>query len=187
MAEAGFWIFAIGIESVSNKTLKDMRKSLEFKKSLKAIKILHENNIIIIGNLIIGYNLDATEEEIKSEIEFIKKFNIDVVDFKILTPFPGTEIRKELEKKNLIISNDWTKYTFITPVIKTHRLSPKKLHELYCYSFKEIKYLYNWRGIASRLIKTRGLFFLLNPIRIISWINSYIKIKSTINSFSEKQ
>jgi len=184
MAEAGFWVFAVGIESFSNKTLKDMRKNLEFKKSLRAIKILHDNNIIIIGNLLLGYDLNATEEEIKNQMKFIKKLNIDVVDYKILTPFPGTEIRKELAKENLILSNDWTKYTFITPVIKTHKLSPKKLHQLYCYSFKEIKYLNNWKGIASRIIKTRGLLFLLNPIRIISWIKSFISIKSILKTIS---
>ena len=185
MAGAGFWIICVGIESLHEETLKDMKKALTFNKTLKALKILHENNIIIIGNLIIGYNLNATEEDIIKDIKFAKKLNIDIVDFKILTPFPGTEIRKELEVKNLILSNDWSKYIFITPVIKTYKLSPKKLHALLNYSYREHKDLYNWKGTVSRIIKTRGLFFLLNPIRIIFWIKTLYTIKTIKNTFFE--
>ena len=183
MADAGFWILCVGIESTSAEILKEMKKSLTFNKTLRALKIMHENNIFIIGNLIIGYNLDATEEEIKKEIDFIKKLKIDLVDYKILTPYPGTEIRKELEEKNLILSNDWSKYIFITPVIKTHTLSPKKLHELLRYSYREIFDTYNWKATLSRIRKTRGLRFLLNPKRIIFWAKNFFIIRTIKNIF----
>ena len=183
MAEAGFWILCVGIESVSEETLKDMSKVLTFNITLKALKILHDNNIIIIGNIIIGYNLNETEEDIKKIIIFAKKLNIDILDFKILTPLPGTKVRKELEEKKLILSNDWSKYLFITPVIKTYKLSPKKLYSLLNYSYRENKDFLNWKGTASRIIKTRGLLFLLNPIRIIFWIKTFLIIKIIKNSF----
>ncbi|MEE9377437.1 MAG: radical SAM protein [Candidatus Lokiarchaeia archaeon] len=178
MADAGFWILCVGIESTSAEILKEMKKSLTFNKTLRALKIMHENNIFIIGNLIIGYNLNATEEEIKKEMDFIKKLKIDLVDYKILTPYPGTEIRKELEEKNLILSNDWSKYIFITPVIRTHTLTPKKLHELLRYSYREIFDLYNWKETLSRIRKSRGLRFLLNPKRIIFWAKNFFVIRT---------
>jgi len=183
MAEAGFWILCVGIESTSEEILKDMKKSLTFNKTSKALKIMHDNNIFIIGNLIIGYNLNATVEDTKKEMDFIKKLKIDLVDYKILTPYPGTEIRRELEEKKLILSNDWSKYIFITPVIKTYKLSPRDLNELLRYSYREIFDFYNWRPTIAKLLKTRGLLFFLNLKRIIFWAKTFFTIKTIKNKF----
>ena len=183
MAEAGFWIVLIGIESVNAETLKDMRKGLTFNKVLKALKILHDNNIIVLGSMIIGYDLNATEDDIKKEIRFMKKVDVDLLVSSVLTPFPGTEILKELEEKDLVVTKDWSKYTLLNPVIKTHQLGSKKLLELLYYSFKEHTYLNNWKTFVPRIIKSRGIFFILNPMRFLYSFNSYLKIKSLIRKY----
>jgi len=183
MAEAGFWIVFVGIESVREEILKNMRKGFIFNKVLKALQILHNNNIIIIGNVIIGFDLNATEEDIRKNIKFLKKVEVDVITFTLLTPFPGTQIQKELEKNNLIVSKDWSKYTLIDPVIKTYQLSPKKLQELLFYCFKEHNYLRNWNGLALRIFRTRKISIILNPIRIFSLFNSFIKVRILIKKF----
>ncbi len=183
MAEAGFWIVLIGIESVREETLKDMRKGLTFNKVLKALKILHDNNIIVLGSMIIGYDLNASEDDIIKEIRFMKKVDVDILVSSILTPFPGTEILKELEEKDLIVTRDWSKYTLLNPVIKTHELESRKLFELLYYSFKEHTYLKNWKIFFPRIIKSRGIFFILNPIRFLYSVNSYLKIKHLIRKY----
>jgi len=183
MAKAGFFVVFIGIESVNEETLKDIRKGFTFNKVLKALKILHENNVIVLGNMIIGIDLNATEENIIKEIKFMKKVDMDALGFTILIPFPGTNILKELEEKNLVVTKDWTKYTFLNPVIKTYKLSPKKLQELLFYSFKEHNYLNNGIRVISRIIKTRGLLFILNPIRIFLVFYYIIKMKIILRKF----
>ena len=177
MEEAGFWVVFIGIESVNEESLKDMRKGFSFNKVLSALKILHQNNIIVIGNLIIGVDLDSTEEDVKKEIQFMKTLDVDIVSYVLLTPFPGSETLKELDQKGLVISKDWSKYTVFDPVIKTHKLSSNQLHKLLYYSFRTLKYVNKPKNLAKRLIKTRGYLFILNPKRIISFIGSYLKIR----------
>jgi len=183
MAEAGFWAVLIGIESVNEETLKDMRKGFTFKTVLKALKILHDKNIIVLGSMIIGINFNATEEEIRKEITFMKKVDIDKLTANILTPFPGTMMLKELEENNLIVSKDWSKYTLLNPVIKTYQLNPIKLQELLFYSFKEYNYLDNRIRLISRIIKTRGIIFILNPIRFFLLVSSVIKMKILLKKF----
>jgi len=171
------WSVFIGIESINEETLKEVRKGFNFSKVLKALEILHKNNIIVIGNLIIGLDLNATEMDIKKEIQFMKHVDVDIISYCLLTPFPGSETLKDLEAKNLIITKDWSKYTVFDPVMKTFQLSPKILLDLLYYSFRELKILNNWRGIASRIVKTRGLIFVLNPIQLISLIKSFLKVR----------
>jgi len=183
MAEAGFWVVFIGIESVNEETLKMIKKGFNFSKVLKALEILHENDIIVIGNLIIGLDLNATEMDIRKEIQFMKNVDVDIVSYCLLTPFPGSETLKDLEAKNLVITKDWSKYTVFDPVIKTYQLSPRNLCDLLHYSFRILKYFNNWRGLASRIIKTRGLSFVLNPIRILSLINSFLKVRNLFKEF----
>ena len=177
MAEAGFWMILMGIESIKEEIQKDIRKGLTFNKVLKALEILHKYNIIVSGNMIIGVDLNKTEEDIIKEIKFMHKVDIDLVPFSLLTPFPGSVILRELEEKNLIITKDWSKYTILNPVIKTYKLSPEKLHELLFYSFRELKYVNQSRGMMSRIIKTRGIIFILNPIRFLSLVKSFLKMR----------
>lgn len=183
MAEAGFWVVFIGIESVNEESLKDMRKGFSFNIVLSALKILHQYNIIVIGNLIIGIDLDSTEEDVKKEIQFMKTIDIDIVSYVILTPFPGSDTLKELDAEGLVISKDWSKYTVFDPVIKTHQLSPKQMHELLYYSFRELKYVNKPKGLASRVIKTRGFSFILNPKRMLSLLNSFLKVRGIFKEF----
>ncbi|MFX1338691.1 MAG: B12-binding domain-containing radical SAM protein [Promethearchaeota archaeon] len=187
MAEAGFWGVEIGIESVNEQTLREMKKGLTFNKILKALKILNDNNIIIQGSIIIGSDLNATKKEIIDEIKLIQKIDVDILASNILTPIPGTELTKELEEKKLIITKDWSKYTFTNPVIRTYRLTPKELQELLYYSFRQIRTLYKLRGISLKILRTRGLLFMLNPIRMTSWLNAHISINIIKKSFIKNQ
>lgn len=177
MAAAGFWMICTGIESIREKTQKNLRKGLAFNKVLKALEILHKHNIIVAGNMIIGGDLNSTEKEIREDIKFLHKVDIEFLPFSLMTPFPGSLILKELEEKNLVITKDWSKYTILTPVIKTYKLSPEKLHKLLIYSYKELKYLNHPGRMIRRVIKTRGIMFALNPIRFLSLVISYLKMK----------
>lgn len=178
MGNAGFWVVFIGIESVRENSLKAMRKKISFNKTLKAIEILHKNGIITIGNLIIGFDLNATEEDIKNEIQFMKKVDIDLVTYALLTPFPGADIFQELDQNGLIVSKDWSRYTILDPVIKTYQLSSLKLQELLLYSFHELGYLRSYLATARRIVRRRGITFFLNPIRLILLIKSYLHMRS---------
>ena len=105
------------------------------------------------------------------------KVDIEFLPFSLLTPFPGSITLKELEEKNLVITKDWSKYTILTPVIKTCKLSPEKLRNLLIYSYKELKHLNHPGRMIHRVIKTRGILFVLNPIHFLSLVISHLKMK----------
>lgn len=183
MAKAGFVAVFVGIESINEKNLKNMKKGFTFNTVLKSLDILHEDHMLVLGNMIIGSDLNVTEEDIRKEIDFMQKVDIDLLGYSLLIPFPGTTILKELEEKKLVITKNWSKYTYLNPVIKTYQLDPKQLHGLLCYSFKQNKYLNNWIRTAKRIYKTRGLFFILNPKRVVLLFYSIIKMKILVKKF----
>ena len=178
MADAGFWAVFIGIEGVSEKKLKSVRKGFSFNEVLEAVQLLHKNKMIVIGNLIIGIDLNETEEELKKEIQYMKTIDIDVISYVLLTPFPGSDTLKEFEEQGLVITKDWSKYTVFEPVIRTHALSPKQLLNILYYSFRELKYVHKLGTFGKRVYKVRGLSFFLNPSRILSMLKSYVQMRA---------
>ena len=176
MAAAGFWVVSFGIETTQEDLLLELKKGFTFKTILKALEILHQANIIASGNLIIGLDLFQTKGNMKKSINFIKNLDIDIIAFSVLTPFPGTPMYQELKEEKLIVTQDWSKYTIYNPVIKTYTMGPNDLREILIHSIKKIGYIRNYKKIIPRLIRTRGLLFLLNPIRIMALIKSYLKI-----------
>lgn len=184
MAKAGFWVAFIGIESIDEKSLKEMRKQITFDKVLKALDILHQNNIIAIGNLIIGVNLNDSKADIINQIQIMKKTDVDIVSFVILTPFPGSDTLEEMDAEGLVVSKNWSRYTVMEPVIRTYTLSPGDLYDLLYFSFRELKYVNNVRKLLKRIRRTRGLRFLIKPFRILSTINSYLKMKALFQKVS---
>jgi anaerobic magnesium-protoporphyrin IX monomethyl ester cyclase len=183
MSEAGFWSVLIGIESVNDETLKNMQKRLTFNEVLKAIRILHLYNISVYGSVIIGFDFNASEENIINEIDYMKKIDVDILVLNLLTPYPGTPIYRELDEKGLIVTKDWTDYTPFKSVYRTPKLSSKKLQELLQYAFKKHPYHRNAFGFVSRIIKARGFTFVFNPKRIISTLLAVIKANLTLKKF----
>ena len=183
MREAGFWSVLIGVESVNNETLKDMNKKISLRDTLKAIKILHRHNIIVYGSMIIGFDLEATEEDIIKEIDFMENVNVDILVLNVLTPYPGTPIFKDLDDQNLIVTKDWEKYVPFKPVIRTPQVSSQKLNELMHYAFKKHAYHKRFLGFLARTVATRGIDFVLNPYRIISTIVALVKANISINKY----
>jgi radical SAM superfamily enzyme YgiQ (UPF0313 family) len=99
----------------------------------------------------VGYDFDC-ESTFDELIEFIQENNLLMPLINLLTPFPGTELFKRLEKEGRILHKDWSKYDTKHVVFSPPGLSHKKLTDGYdsivksVYSFDAIwkKLNYYW-------------------------------------------
>jgi hypothetical protein len=48
---------------------------------------------------------------------------LDYAEFSILTPYPGTLIYEHAKKNNLLLTEDWSKYTGLEPVMQIKSVS----------------------------------------------------------------
>lgn len=98
------------------------------------IRRLKDNGIGVEGTIILGTD-DQSEDDIKRLVDFLLEVELDVAEFTILTPFPKSPIRAQLEKENRILSNNWIDYTADKVVFQPKQMSPEKLQELYHYAW----------------------------------------------------
>ena len=109
--EAGCQKWFIGIESVSQKTIDQLgKKSNKVERYEPSIKKIHDYGMLVIGGFIFGFDGD-TPDVFDATVEWVNKLKIDIPEFTILTPYPGTPLFERLKKENRILTYDWSRYT----------------------------------------------------------------------------
>ena len=93
-----------------------------------------KRGIGVEGTVILGMD-DHDESTIKRLVDFLLEVKLDLAEFTVMTPFPHTPIRAELEKHGRILTNDWRRYTCGETVFQPARMSVEKLDELYDYAW----------------------------------------------------
>lgn len=100
----------------------------------RRIKRLKERGIGVEGTVILG--LDHHDEDyIKRLVDFLLEVGLDLAEFTVLTPFPHTPVRAELEEEKRILHNDWIKYTGAEVVFKPAKMSVASLQKMYDYTW----------------------------------------------------
>ena len=98
------------------------------------IKKYKDRGIGVEGTIILGTD-DQSEDDIKRLVDFLLDIDLDLAEFTVMTPFPHSPIRAQLEKEGRILHNDWSRYGAGEVVFKPAKMSPDKLQELYDYAW----------------------------------------------------
>ena len=135
MCDNGILNYEMGIESPKTEDLKNMQKGITMEMQEKAVKILRDNGAWVGGTFVIGLP-GQTEEDIKRYPLYAKEIGLTGAAFGVVTPFPGTELYRNLEQDGLIVEHDWTKYDEMHSVFQLTNVSRERLEELatYCHA-----------------------------------------------------
>jgi radical SAM superfamily enzyme YgiQ (UPF0313 family) len=171
--EAGCVTWLIGFESICQHTLRAIGKTTNTVEDyVKAIRNIHQNHMVVIGDFMFGFETDAPDVFEKT-LKTIKELQIDVADFSILTPFPGTPLFKKLDDEKRILTKEWKYYNMGHVVFKPKQMTPEELlrgvqkmyTEFYAFSFSLKRILHNLsRGIYP--------FFIVFARHVITMMNS---------------
>ena len=104
MKRAGCTVINLGIETGSERLMKMVKKDETLQDHIKAVKLLKQAKINISGSFILGLPTETREETIKT-IRFARKLDLDVAQFSLAVPFPGTELLNMAKKEGKEI--DW--------------------------------------------------------------------------------
>ncbi|MGO9486188.1 MAG: B12-binding domain-containing radical SAM protein [Rhodomicrobium sp.] len=122
----------IGLENINPDSLigakKRQNKITDYRAMLQAWKRL---GIVTTAGYIIGFPND-TIETVKRDIEIIKReLPVDILEFFMLTPLPGSEDHQTLHKNGAWMDPDMNKYDTNHPVVHHPKMAAEEWHEAY--------------------------------------------------------
>jgi radical SAM superfamily enzyme YgiQ (UPF0313 family) len=148
-ADAGCRGLFVGLESISQTQLAKMAKDHNIvERYHELIDRLHDHGIAVVGSFMFG--LDGDDKDVFSRtVEFAEEAGIDVAQFSILTPFPGTQLYRQLQDEGRIVEDDWSKFngSWATFDPRGEGLSREFLDDGLKWIHKRF---YSWRSIFKR-------------------------------------
>ncbi|MCU0614230.1 MAG: B12-binding domain-containing radical SAM protein [Desulfobacterales bacterium] len=124
--KAGLATAVIGFEEISDLRLKAYNKNSAVETNIKAMEILKELEIKVIGDFIVSP--DYTHEDFEALEFFVKNNPIDLPLPAILTPIPGTPLYRQMKERLTVHNLDY--YTFTNAVMPT-RMNEREFYENY--------------------------------------------------------
>jgi len=132
MKAAGLYSISVGVESGSERVLKEMKKNLNKDTIREKIKLIRKCGLDVSGFFIIGYPTE-TKADIEETINFALSLDLKRAGFSLFKPFPGTDITRNLvahgELKE-IADGDWEKFVLADAIFAPPGLSLSEMKKL---------------------------------------------------------
>lgn len=168
MESAGCYDIAFGIESGIQSILDRVRKGTRLDKIEETIKVVKKNTKIKVSGLFILGLPGGTYKDSLQTIAFAKKLPLDMAQFSILSPYPGSPIFHMLREKGEIdtgLREDgtldpsvWLRYSayisftnhnpiWVTPELTADMLKKLQKKALRSFYFRPKQFLFQLRRI----------------------------------------
>jgi radical SAM superfamily enzyme YgiQ (UPF0313 family) len=187
MKKAGCNVIKLGIETGSERILKETKKGVTFEQMKQAAVLLNKYGIFWSGYFMIGLPTE-TEDDIRKTFEFMKQLNPYYAGLGVYNPFPQTELFEQAAKLGLLHSdidlNHFFKtnpkdYFFVNPSKRQIYIRKEEFDGLVKLLSKgfhkhntKLKNIIR-RGWARRLAYSADFKLLLNDIfKALKWVNS---------------
>jgi anaerobic magnesium-protoporphyrin IX monomethyl ester cyclase len=152
---AGFRAMSFGVESLSPATLKKSgRRPIPEAHQRRIIEHCRKRGIVTAAFYVLGF-LQDDWQSIAATIEYATDVGSTFAQFKILTPYPGTPMFKQLEP--LLTENDWEQFDGYRLTFRHPNLTEPELRFLLGAAYKRFymrpSYLANFLKIQNSSVR----------------------------------
>jgi len=135
MKAAGFRYVFLGIENILEGDLQFLRAGAKNQRreqgraagnaTMRAIDVLHQHGMYVVGGLIVG-NPEDTQESIEANLAFARA-EIDWPYIQHPTPYPGTPMTKDFRARGLVVNENVEEYDGTTAVVRSEHLTARDI------------------------------------------------------------
>jgi radical SAM superfamily enzyme YgiQ (UPF0313 family) len=161
--EAGCLGMFVGFESLNQASLTAMgKKTNSSQMYLAEAQAFRDHGIGILGSFVLGYDGD-TPDVFEKTLRFCEEARLEAAIFPILTPYPGTSVRKRLEAEGRIISSDWRDYDMEHVTFQPNGMTIQQLQDGYSNICREF---YSLPSMFRRLFKLHRSVQVFGPMNV---------------------
>jgi radical SAM superfamily enzyme YgiQ (UPF0313 family) len=158
LKRSGCMTVLIGFESVSEESLRQMRKGVNLRIGVAhyrdKVAKLHDHGLLSSGTFMFGNDGDGPDI-FERTVKFVLEAGVDVAHFGLLTPNPGTDLYDRLAREGrLLYTNfpeDYARYDLRTAVFRPRMMTPAQLEEGMVWAARAVG---SWSTLARRAWRT---------------------------------
>jgi radical SAM superfamily enzyme YgiQ (UPF0313 family) len=161
LKRSGCWMLALGIESESDETRKDMSKRLEGQKIQAAFRNMRDAGVKSFAFFIFGYP-GETLATIEQTINYAISLDPDFANFYPAVPYPGTALHEKVVREGLLpehADDDWAKLEYSYYLLQgnglNHQVMMDAINRAKRRFFLRPGYLTRHAGDITRLAATK--------------------------------
>ena len=139
----------VGIESIFDEDLREMKKPYTAKQNKEGIKILRDQGFWVHGMMIAGSDKD-TPEKMQLTSEWANE-SVDSLQLFAITALPGTKLTKKMEEKDRILTKDYSLYDGLKVHIRPKNFTP---FQLQMNIFDKYRSFFSFKNHAKRFKKS---------------------------------
>ena len=148
MKDSGCKGLFIGFESINPSSVSGVHKvQNDVAKYEYAVEEIHKRGIMINASFVFGLDSD-TKETFQATLDWIVRNKIETVTSHILTPYPGTDLHKQMENEGRLLTRDLGLYDTAHVVMQPKNMTPEELYAGYLWIYDQV---YSFKNILRRI------------------------------------
>jgi anaerobic magnesium-protoporphyrin IX monomethyl ester cyclase len=170
MVEARIVNVFLGIENVSKRNLRMMHKPNTVELIRKGVQVLQNGGISVAGGIINGLRHDDVDC-LRENYEFMRELGINSVMDQLMTPYPSTDVRKQLlDEGRVRNSDDFRWYDGYFANVATDHYDPAELNFVRWKLRREVLGMWRAKSADWRFFTAYTALWELG-LRPLVWLN----------------
>jgi radical SAM superfamily enzyme YgiQ (UPF0313 family) len=163
MKRAGCYRVYFGIESGVQRVLDLLEKRIDLDQVRAAVDAAKAAGLEVGGYFMIG-NVGESLEDMDATIRFALDLDLDIVQFTIATPYPGTKMYEQVVRDGELLIDSWEDLaSYGAPVFKMADLAPEDVARKYREGLRrfyfsprfivsQFRQMFTWTGFKHRVL-----------------------------------
>ncbi len=149
MKAAGCFKVELGIESGDQQVLDSLGKGTKTRQVLDAFNWAREAGMETMAFVML-FSPDETPRSLRATRDLLFQADPDLLQASFCTPYPGTEMARRCQRRGIGVSDDWSRYIFLTDPVMEHPLFSRD--EMLRWQRRLLRSFYLRPRIAARLL-----------------------------------
>jgi radical SAM superfamily enzyme YgiQ (UPF0313 family) len=125
-----------GFDRISQTLFDKNCSRLEWQASVDLVRMIEDNGIHFFGSFGIGFDIQDGDAA-QRILQFTRDAKIDLAEFYIPTPFPGTKFGNQIVAENRLLHRNYSLWNHANVVFKPKNFSEKELLDSFCFVWRE--------------------------------------------------
>lgn len=169
MKEAGCRLVDVGYESGNDEILRNVKKGVNTDQMRRFTKDTKKAGLLILGDFVCGLP-GETKDTFERTIKFAKELKLNLAQFSIATPIPGTKFYEQVKENGFLLVDDLEKSLdekgFQKCIISYPQFTDKDIQKYADKAVREYYLRFSYVPIAfNTILRRNGLYELKTMMR----------------------